>query len=727
LTGPSTAVKLTGDATIHNLAAAHLDALTTTGHYEVGLPSGTEALPSVRINGQATFLTAWGQHFETATGTLTLANRRLDFNLSAAQAGGRSGSVSGDLIVDRERRAMEVDDFEFTLGRAPWKLVRDATPPVLTWSDEGIAITPVVFLLAGNTDQRIGLGGTWRRDGNGQLRVTATHVFLETLQGAFEAPARYGGVLDVDGTISGTPGAPIFAGQLSIRNGRVQRLSYEKLEARIEFSQQVFHVDARLDQSSGAWLTAVGSVPLSALNRSLPDHDIDVAIKSSPISLGLIEGVTDVVRNVGGEARVDMRVIGSVHDPLFEGSVALTNTAFLVTATGARYKNGRASFSLARDRIVVDQLHVEDNGGHSLDVHGSLGTRELRVGDLVIDATARRFTVIRNELGELNVDANLQLRGRFETPKVSGDVTVASGNLKVDAILERTLFRPYSTEETPLPAIDAVAALNPWDRLSLDITLDVPETLRLTGENVQVSPGTPIGIGNFNLRVGGDLSLYKDAGQPLSITGSLDSIAGTYAFQGRAFEVDESSSINFRGDLKPEIDLAVTRLISGVLARVSLTGSLDNPRLELSSTPPLDPSEVLSLIVFNASLSDLSAVQQQELAVRAATLAAGFLAQPLVSAIEGSLGLETLNVEPSSDVVNTGPRVTVGEEIAPGLVARFSRQFGQDPYDLATIEYNLSRLFRIRASFSDAASLLSVSPFRRIERAGMDLLFVFSF
>ena len=48
-----------------------------------------------------------------------------------------------------------------------------------------------------------------------------------------------------------------------------------------------------------------------------------------------------------------------------------------------------------------------------------------------------------------------------------------------------------------------------------------------------------------------------------------------------------------------------------------------------------------------------------------------------MSAIESELGIDMLEIEPGGDG-GAGPRVTVGEEIAPGLVARFSRQFGQD-------------------------------------------------
>ena len=79
----------------------------------------------------------------------------------------------------------------------------------------------------------------------------------------------------------------------------------------------------------------------------------------------------------------------------------------------------------------------------------------------------------------------------------------------------------------------------------------------------------------------------------------------------------------------------------------------------------------------------------------------------------------------SSGHIRAGARVTIGNEIAPGLVARFSRQFGDNEYDEATIEYYLSRILRIRATFSDAG--VTRSPFRRVERAGVDLLLFFSF
>jgi len=583
------------------------------------------------------------------------------------------------------------------------------------------------FVVSTDTSQRFDVAGTWRPDGNGALRITATHVFLETLQGAFAQPASYGGVLDLDATVRGTRDRPVVSARVTVANGRVQRFSFERLTGRIDLADGMFRIDGRVDQAPGVWLTASGEVPMALFDRTLPEREINVAIASSPIDLAIVEGLTSVVRSVHGEMRLDVHAIGTSRDPHFQGRVDVASAGFIVVASGSTYKNGRAAIQLARDRISVETLHLEDTEGDPLDVRGSLATHELTVGDLSVDVTARKFEAMHNRFGRIDIDAALQLRGQFEAPKVGGELTIEGGEVRVDELLEQLLFQPYATEAAPAPAaIDPIAALNPWDRLTLDVLLRVPQTLRLTGQNVQVSPGTPIGLGDINLRVGGDLSLYKDPQQPLSITGSFDSISGRYAFQGRQFDVDETSSINFRGSVTPEIYVTVSRVISGVLTRVSLTGSVSNPELHLSSTPPLDSTDILSLIVFNASINDLTAAQQQELAVRAGTLAAGFIASPLVSAVQRSLGLETLGIEPVGDA-GAGPKVTIGEEIAPGLIARFSRQFGQEPYDEATIEYYLSRLFRIRATFSDAGTLVARSPFRRVERAGIDFLFFFSF
>jgi autotransporter translocation and assembly factor TamB len=749
LSGPLAALHAAGHASLDNVDLGGTTILSTIADYDLTFPSDMPAAATGTIKASSTELELLGREVPSAEAALAFNNGQIDADVTLVpQTDPLSPiptiktSVAG--VLRSDARAFDISRLSLAIGNTPaWQLTNVSPPPAVSWTDGGFQTAPLEFADMATGNQRASVSGSWRSDGSGALRLAGSRISLDTLTGEPGRPGRYGGTVEFDATLRGTQDRPSGQAMFAITDGRVRKLAYQRLGGEVDYHDGLFRVDLRLDQAPGVWLTAKGSVPAGIADKDPPSAPIDLAIASSTVGLGLLEGVTDVVRDVTGQAVVNVNVSGTARDPHFSGTVSLTDAAFLVASTGARYKNGRATFELATDRVNVSSFHLEDRGGRPLDVTGSLGTHALAVGDIHIDLSASHFEVLRNATGTVDVNTKLTLRGEVDAPRIAGDLTILSGDLKVDEIFARALYQPYATEEVPAPPgtvnpatgavagaeaaepIDALAALNPWDRLGLDITIHSPGTLRLTGDNVQVAQGTPLGLGSFNLRATGDVYLYKDPGQPAYISGSFDSISGHYAFQGRRFEVDPTSSINFRGDFNPEIYVTVSRDITGVIARVTIAGNLQQPELRLSSTPPLESSDILSLIVFGTGSGDLSVPQQQELAVRAGTLAYGFVASPLVAALQRSLGLETLEIAPPTGAA--GPSITVGNELVPGLVAQFTRGFGQEAYDEATVEYYLSRIFRIRATFSDAQSLVGRSPFRRIERAGIDLLMFFSF
>jgi len=726
ITGPSTALHAVGQGNVMHATAYGTSVLDVSGKYDAHVSTADLRNAAVTFEGHATGVALSDQRLDEIAGQIGIVAQTITANLQVRQIAHRDGTVIGTARLNVDNRNADVSDLTIGLGRAMWQLQTPNGPVRVGWSDQGVSVAPAT--LVGPANGRIGVAGTWRRDGSGELRFAATRVSLDSLQPATARPNRYGGTLDVDGVLRGTRDHPVVSSTVSITNGRVERVSYQKLGGRLDFANREFTVDLRLDQSPNVWITAAGKMPLTPLGETATADPLDVTIVSSNVDLGLIAGLTDAVHNVNGQLQMNLHAVGTGRDPHFIGAVAINGAAFDVGANGAKYRNGRVNLTLTSDRIAVDAFRIEDNQGHALELHGSVGTHELRVGDLEIAISAQRFEVLRNMYGRTDLDASLQLRGRFDAPQLSGEMTIGSGDLKVDEILQRAIFQPYDTEQTTIIDVGTETARSTWQMLGMNLTLHVPNTLRLSGDNVQLSPGTPIGLGDINLRVGGDLYLYKDPHQPLYVTGSFDTMSGTYAFQGRRFDIDPTSSIVFRGDLSPELYVGVTRTISGVDTRVGIIGPMTQPELRLSSIPSLSQSDILSLIVFNTSTNELNASQQQDLVVRAGALATGFLAAPIVSALSREIGLDILEVQPASDIGGSvGAKVTVGQEIAPGLVARFSHQFGIDAYDEATIEYYLSRIIRLRATFSDAQALMAISPFRRIERAGIDLLFFFSF
>ena len=164
---------------MNRLDGFDITALTLAGHYDVTVPSGDVALATVRVNGRGEFLDVLGQPVQEATGTVAFDAERLAFDINLTQTAARKGRLAGAVILSPEQHEASLLDLTVTLGNAPWHLTPRESPPTLSWSDQGFAVTPIEFVDA-TSDERIGVSGSWRRDGAGALHVTVIRCTWRT-------------------------------------------------------------------------------------------------------------------------------------------------------------------------------------------------------------------------------------------------------------------------------------------------------------------------------------------------------------------------------------------------------------------------------------------------------------------------------------------------------------------------------------------------------------------
>ena len=131
----------------------------------------------------------------------------------------------------------------------------------------------------------------------------------------------------------------------------------------------------------------------------------------------------------------------------------------------------------------------------------------------------------------------------------------------------------------------------------------VPEIIAATRDRsrpIVIPEGIGASLGNMNMTIGGDMQIRKEAGGQLALTGTVDTVRGTYEFQGRRFDLERDGTLRFTGSpqINPLLDVSATRQIpnTGVTARVHVTGTARAPQLALSSTPPLDEASIAMLI-----------------------------------------------------------------------------------------------------------------------------------
>jgi translocation and assembly module TamB len=260
-----------------------------------------------------------------------------------------------------------------------------------------------------------------------------------------------------------------------------------------------------------------------------------------------------------------------------------------------------------------------------------------------------------------------------------------------------------------------------------------PDNLVLRGTDLRPGGPTAAKIGNVNATIGADVQIVKKSSGPVTIRGTAKTVRGYYEFQGRKFDLVRDGTIQFLGlpQINPTIDITAERVIpnSGVVTRVHLTGRMRAPELTLSSEPPLDEADILSLIVFNQTVNELGTGDRSSLAETAGGIATGFIAAPLGKSIGQALDVDLFEITTSDPVTGeTAGGVTLGKQISDKAFVRFRQQFGQRSYTEFMLEYQLARFLRLQTTIAPETTVATYRlTQRRVERGGVDLIFFFSY
>jgi len=258
------------------------------------------------------------------------------------------------------------------------------------------------------------------------------------------------------------------------------------------------------------------------------------------------------------------------------------------------------------------------------------------------------------------------------------------------------------------------------------VHLTVPDDLVIKADDLK-SPGAPIGLGALLPYLGGDVYVSKVPWDQIRLIGTVNTVRGHYDFQGRRFDILRDGTVKFQGtdDLDPELDIRTQRIIQAVTANVNVRGTLKNPDIVLSSTPPLEQADILSLIVFNQPLNSVSEGQQVTLMQRAQAMAGGAVAGQFAKSIGNALNLDEfeINLAPES---GGGPQVALGQQVGENLYVKVEQGIGDASQTNVILEYELTKWLRLRTNVLQGSST-QTNLFQRQQGSGADLLFFFSY
>ena len=186
--------------------------------------------------------------------------------------------------------------------------------------------------------------------------------------------------------------------------------------------------------------------------------------------------------------------------------------------------------------------------------------------------------------------------------------------------------------------------------------------------------------------------------------GDIQIARGTYRLRGRDFEV-ERGSLSFTQDelSDPWLSFVARHDVRDVSIFVDVRGRASDLRLEMSSEPPMEQTEIVSYLMFGRPSSELGASDGAQLEVAAAQAAAAqVLAELFLNDIGSTLAAE-LPVDRISigiDDESTLPTIEVEKQITEDILVRYDRSFSAQGGDQVEVEWRFWRHFNLQSDIS---------------------------
>ncbi|HKB12464.1 MAG TPA: translocation/assembly module TamB domain-containing protein [Vicinamibacterales bacterium] len=709
-------------------------ALTASSDYTVTIHDLDAANASVTANTRATFVTLGGQNINELTAQTTYGDKQVGFNLTAKQPQ-RSLDLNGDVLLHPDHQEVHLKQLAMQTAGQTWQLA-SGSGATINYAADTVQVESLALV---NADQRIAADGTFGQPGDA-LQVTVTNLDLATVDALLLRPPQLGGRMNATSTLSGTKEAPDVKVEFQVTQGAFRQFKYDSFGGRMAYAGPGLDVDARLQQNPTTYLTAKGYLPKTLFGGTktadaagtggaavAKGDQIDFHVESTPIDLGVVQGFTTALTNAKGTLQAKLDITGTAYDPQPAGNITISNGAFNVVPTGVGYTNLDGRIDVQPDKVHIDGIKVLDNHQSPLTISGDLAMRERQIGGVSINLTADDFKVLDNKMGNVRIHSAMRLTGELSAPRVEGDLGLTTGRIDLDQIMAQVGESAYATEQTVYQT-DAAAtpASSPYNALQMDLHVTVPNDFVVKADDLK-APGAPIGLGALLITLGGDVYVSKVPWDQVRLYGTVNTVRGHYDFQGRRFDILRDGTVKFEGldEIDPTLDLRTQRIIQAVTANVNVTGTVKQPQIALSSTPPLDQADILSLIVFNQPLNSVGEAQQISLAQRAESLAAGAAAGQFARQIASALSLDEFEINLAPEA-GGGPEVTVGQQLGQNLYLKVQQGVGDINQTNVILEYELTKWLRLRTNVLQGSST-QANLFQRQQGSGADMLFFFSY
>jgi autotransporter translocation and assembly factor TamB len=370
---------------------------------------------------------------------------------------------------------------------------------------------------------------------------------------------------------------------------------------------------------------------------------------------------SDALGDASGTLALTGSISGDVARPQIDARIDLEQIGMSIPGLVQRLQNLNGRITISDERIIIDALTgFLDTGSFRAD--GSVGLDRFVPQRLELDLNMQSLPLEIEDTLAVLLNGDITITGIDRTLDAKGDIVVLEGlyykDVKV-SLLQVT--SAAATRQRPAVPERQALVIPYFDTVNLDLSIGYRQPFAVENNLAQLAI-------NPDLRIRGTLA------NPI-ISGRAQVREGTVNFRKTTFDV-QKGVIDFANPYRTEADIDIQSQaeIRSWRIYLGLKGTLDNLDISLSSVPSETEADILSLILFGRTASELTAGEgggQQT----TGQIMAEMIADNLGVDIKKSTGLDILQVETtegSDQESENGVKVTVGKNLSDRMTVKYA-------------------------------------------------------
>jgi len=370
---------------------------------------------------------------------------------------------------------------------------------------------------------------------------------------------------------------------------------------------------------------------------------------------------------MGGELDLDLRVGGTIDDPVIRGSGRLKNGSYENLNTGTILKNIRVEIDAGSSRLLIKTAQADDGEKGMIKAEGWIEGSPAKRFPLELHANLNQARLFRHDYGTGILSGDLMLSGSLKEAKLRGQVEIGNAEFQIPrqfpADIAEIEVIEIKQEQEGEKQTEKESSF-PMPSIALDLTAKSTGRLFLRGRGL-------------DSEWAGDLKVSGTATEPL-INGELSVVRGYFDFLSKRFQI-KSGKVGFAGQSPPSpwLDFEAESSREEITVFLQVSGPPESLEVTLTSTPTLPEDEILARLLFGRSMSQITPIQALQLADALGVLGGVTGGGQVMGRMRNMLGVDQLEIEVGENL-SEDTRIRAGKYLRDNVYLEYKSGTGKD-------------------------------------------------